>query len=98
MSKPALPAHLMLAEMALKRAQKSVRGKVRKNVGRAASDMADKGSGESKSRTLGQAAVLYGVSRLATRSVPGALLEGGGYLAKTLLEKRKAAAEHDSEE
>lgn len=85
MPKPALPAHLMLAEMALKKAQKSVRGKVRKSVEHSAKT--PNSSGQGKGRKLAKAAVLYGVSRLATRSVPGAVLVGTGFLAKTLLER-----------
>lgn len=41
-------------------------------------------------KTLGQTAISFVLARVATRSVPGAILVGGGALAKTLLERRKS--------
>jgi len=49
-----------------------------------------------KGRSLGQSLVGTMIARVATRSVPGALLVGGGLLAKTLYDRKrggKAAAE-----
>ena len=42
---------------------------------------------------------LYGVTKLATRSVPGAMVVAGGMLAKTLYDRRKSkrAAKRDGE-
>ena len=41
-------------------------------------------------RTLGQTLVSTGLARIASRSVPGALIIGGGALAKTLFDRRKS--------
>lgn len=85
------PAHLQLAEMALRRAQKSIRGKVstgiKSNVSGAVERKADASSG------LAQTALMFGITRLASRSVPGAMLVGGGFLAKKWLDKRKKNGE-----
>ena len=42
-----------------------------------------------KGRTLGEALVGTALARLAMHSVPGAILVGGGLLAKTLYDRRK---------
>jgi hypothetical protein len=44
-----------------------------------------------KGRSLGQSLVGTMIARVATRSVPGALIVGGGLLAKTLYDRRHAA-------
>ena len=57
---------------------------------------ADKAKNIIKGRSMTQTLVTTAVARIATRSVPGALIVGGGLLAKTLYDhgkKRKAAAE-----
>lgn len=41
-------------------------------------------------RTLGQTLVSTGLARIASRSVPGAFIIGGGALAKTLFDRRKS--------
>lgn len=41
-----------------------------------------------ENRSMGQMLASYAVARLATRSVPGAIVVGGGLLAKTLLDRR----------
>lgn len=43
-----------------------------------------------KGRSLGQSLVGTMIARVATRSVPGALLVGGGLLAKTLYDRKRA--------
>jgi len=45
-----------------------------------------------KGRSLGETLVGGAVARLAMRSVPGAILVGGGLLAKTLYDRRKGKA------
>ena len=54
-----------------------------------------------QNKTLKQTAFSWVLARLATRSVPGAIVVGGGALAKTLLDRRKnrhrAKAEGDAE-
>ncbi len=92
------PLLLGLAEMGLRRAQKGLRGKMRKDVGQSVKSSPIADSQDNPASKLGQAALLYGVSRFATRSVPGALLVGGGFLAKRWLDKRtvrrKAETQH----
>ena len=54
-----------------------------------------------QNKTLKQTAVSWVLARIATKSVPGAIVVGGGALAKTLLDRRrnrhKAKAEGDAE-
>lgn len=45
-----------------------------------------------KGRTLAQSLIGTAVVRLATRSVPGAILVGGSLLAKTLYDRRRGKA------
>ena len=42
-----------------------------------------------KGRTMGQTLLGTAVARIATRSVPGAILVGGGLLAKALYDRKK---------
>lgn len=44
----------------------------------------------SKGKGLMGAGIGYAATRLATRSVPGALMVGGGYLAKKLFDRHRA--------
>jgi len=44
-----------------------------------------------KGRGMAQALIGTAVARIATRSVPGAILVGGGLLAKALYDRRKGA-------
>lgn len=48
-------------------------------------------------KTLGQTLISFALARVATRSVPGAILVGGGALAKTLLERRKSRLRNKAE-
>ena len=43
-----------------------------------------------ESRSLVQTLAAYGVTKVATRSVPGAILVGGGLLAKTLFDRSQS--------
>lgn len=54
---------------------------------------AGKAGGKAGGKGRGLARMLIGtaVARIATRSVPGAILVGGGLLAKTLYDRRKGA-------
>ncbi|MEZ5743999.1 MAG: hypothetical protein R3D89_09850 [Sphingomonadaceae bacterium] len=45
-----------------------------------------------KGRTMGEALIGTAIARIATRSVPGAILVGGGMLAKTLYDRKKGLA------
>lgn len=50
-----------------------------------------------KGRSMTQTLVGTALARLATRSVPGALLIGGGMLAKSLFDRRKSRAQAKAE-
>jgi len=50
-----------------------------------------------KGRSMMQTLVGTAAARLATRSVPGAIIVGGGLLAKTLYDRRKSRAEAKAE-
>lgn len=43
-----------------------------------------------KNKTMGQTLLSFALARVATRNVPGAIVVGGGALAKTLLDRRKS--------
>lgn len=43
-----------------------------------------------QNKTLGQTLVSFALARVATKSVPGALVVGGGALAKALFDRRKS--------
>lgn len=86
MAKPLSPT-LVIAEAALLKARGKVRGKITKAIREQNTDHASE-----KSQKLKQAALVFSVTRLAARSVPGAILVGGGMLAKHLLAKRQANA------
>lgn len=93
---------LDLAEMGLRRARSKMRGKMRGQIGdeaagQPATSSPDDHSKAGPGRTIGQAALLYGVSRLATRSLPGALLVGGGFLVKNLLAKSRSGDAEDAD-
>ncbi len=48
-----------------------------------------------KGRSMTQTLVGTALARIATRSIPGALIVGGGLLAKTLYDRRRGAAAAD---
>lgn len=48
-------------------------------------------------RTLGQTLISTGLARIATRSVPGAVIVGGGALAKALYDRRKSKRQQQAE-
>ena len=50
-----------------------------------------------QNRTLGQSLFSFALAKVATRSVPGAVLVGGGALAKTLLNRRKSRLRNKAE-
>ncbi|MBW8784089.1 MAG: hypothetical protein JF593_05545 [Novosphingobium sp.] len=61
---------------------------------------AKKGKKVVKGRSMGQTLLSTAIARIATRSVPGAIVVGGALLAKTLYERRKprvADAEGEAE-
>lgn len=89
--------NLLLADVALRSGTLLVRrGLERGMLGKRYAP--DKARKIIKGRSLGETLVGAVVSRLALRSVPGAILVGGGLLAKTLYDRRKGrAALHEGE-
>jgi hypothetical protein len=59
------------------------KGLLRNRYGRSAKDMIE-------NRSLVQALASYAVARMATRSLPGAVIVGGGLLAKTLFDRGRS--------
>lgn len=51
-----------------------------------------------KNRTLGQTVMSWALARVATRSVPGAIVVGGAALAKTLIDRRTSRRKRASED
>jgi len=81
--------NLILADIALRAGGYLAKRSLQKNLlaGRYGADTA---SDILKNKTLGQSAISFLLARVATKSVPGAILVGGGALAKTLLDRRKS--------
>ena len=88
---PNAKTNLLLADVALRGSGLLVRrGLERGLLGKRYAP--DKARKIIKGRSLGETLVGAVVSRLAMRSVPGAILVGGGLLAKTLYDRRKGRA------
>ncbi|MBC2667102.1 hypothetical protein H7F51_16405 [Novosphingobium flavum] len=96
-SLPASPSpnpmtNLVLADIALRGGGRLLRHAIERGLlGRAYSPK--KAESLIKGRTMGQTLIGTALARIATRSLPGALLVGGGMLAKTLYERRHARAQ-----
>ncbi|QPC99096.1 hypothetical protein [Qipengyuania soli] len=88
--------NLMLADVAIRAGSYIVRRTVEKGFLRgrygkeAARDII-------QNKTLGQTVVSFGLARLATRNLPGAIIVGGGALAKTLYDRRKSKRKQQAE-
>ncbi|WP_226017223.1 hypothetical protein [Novosphingobium sp. FKTRR1] len=87
-------ATMILADVALRAGQTLVRrGVLGGLLGRQVAKAASKKSGRIiKGRTIGHTLVGTALARVATSSVPGAIVVGGGLLAKTLYDRRQAKA------
>ncbi len=80
--------NLILADIALQGGSLLVRrGLERGFLGRKYAP--DKAARILKRRSMGESLIGAAIVKLATRSVPGAILVGGGLLAKTLYDRRK---------
>ena len=92
--------NLLAADIAMRSAMRLFRRTVEKGLLRARFDPGT-ASDIVEGRSLGQTLVSAAAARMATRSVPGALLIGGGMLAKTLvdrsLSRRKSVRKGDRE-
>lgn len=78
--------NMLIADIALRSAGRIVRNSMQKGMLRAGFDR-DQAREIVNSRTMLSSLILYGASKVATRSIPGALLVGGGLLAKTLYDR-----------
>lgn len=82
--------NLIIADIALRGGGRLLRGAVER-VLLGAKYSPEKAKAIVKGRSMTQTLLGTAVARVATRSVPGALLIGGGLLAKTLFDRRKDA-------
>lgn len=80
---------LLVTEIVLRSIGRLTRHSLEKVVARRRYD-AEKARAIVEDRSMLHTAAAYGVTKLATRSVPGALLVGGGLLAKTLYDRGTA--------
>ena len=85
--------NMLIADVAFRAVSRLARNSLHKSVLKTKYS-SDKAKRIVENRSIGSTLALYGLSKLATRSVPGALLVSGGLLAKTLYDrggsKRKA--------
>jgi hypothetical protein len=92
---PSPATNLLLADLALRGGGQLLRRAVEYGLlGKAYSP--DKAKSLIKGRSMAQTLIGTAIARIATRSVPGALIVGGGLLAKTLYDRKrghKATAE-----
>ncbi|WFL76272.1 hypothetical protein P7228_09705 [Altererythrobacter arenosus] len=85
--------NILIADIVLRGAGRIMRNSMQKGMLRAGYDR-ETAREMINNRTMASSLILYGASKIATRSIPGALLVGGGLIAKTLydrgLSKREA--------
>jgi hypothetical protein len=86
---PSAATNLLLADLALRSGARLVRyGIERSYLGSAYSP--GKAKAIVKGRGLGKTLLYSAMTRIATRSVPGAILVGGGLLAKVIYDRKKS--------
>ena len=78
--------NVLIADIALRSAGRLVRNSMEKGMLRAGFER-DEAREIVDGRTMLSSLILYGASKVATRSLPGALLVGGGLIAKTLFDR-----------
>ena len=84
--------NLLIADIAMRGVGRIVRNSLHKGVLRTRYSQ-DKAKAIVENRSVINTLAVYGVTKLATRSVPGALLVGGGLLVKTLYDRGKSRME-----
>lgn len=85
---PNTMTNLIIADLALRGGGRLLRNAVERTVlGRKFSP--EKASNIVAGRTMAQTLLGTAIARIATRSVPGAILVGGGLLAKTLYDRKQ---------
>ena len=82
--------NLILADIALRGGGALLRRAVEAGLLGATTTSKRKAKQVIKGRSLGQSLIGTMIARVATRSVPGALIVGGGLLAKTLYDRKRA--------
>lgn len=82
--------NLIIADLVLRGGGRLLRNLVERNVLKAKYP-ADTAKSIVSGRGMAQTLVSTAIARVATRSVPGAILVGGGLIAKTLYDRRKGA-------
>lgn len=86
---PNSATNLLIADVLLRGASKLFNGSAKGQMLRTLIDPAA-AKRVLNGRTMGKSVVTYAATRLATRSIPGLLVVGGGLVAKTLLDRRSA--------
>lgn len=88
--------NLIIADVALRGGGRLLRHVVERNL-LGVKYPADKARDIVKGRSMTQTLLGTAVARIATRSVPGALLVGGGLIAKTLYDRSKKRSQAEAE-
>ena len=83
----------MLADIALRTGSLLLRRGIERGILGMGGKSPDAARAIVKGRTLGETLAGAALARLATASVPGAILVGGGMLAKTLYDRKKRQTE-----
>ena len=83
--------NLVIADLVLRGGGQLLRHAVERNV-LGIKFSKDKAANIVKGRSMAQTLIGTAIARIAMRSVPGAILVGGGLLAKTLYDRRHGAA------
>lgn len=78
--------NLIIADIVMRGVGRIVRNSLHKGVLRTRYSR-DKAKNIVENRSAVQTLAIYGITKIATRSVPGALLVGGGLVAKTLYDR-----------
>lgn len=81
--------NLLIADLVVRGVTRMTRQTLHKSVLRTGYSR-EKARKLANDHTILSTLALYGLSKLATRSVPGAMLVGGGLLAKTLYDRGKS--------
>lgn len=81
--------NLVIADIFLRGTGRILRNSIHKGVLRTTLDP-DKARDIIRNRSMVTSLALYGMSKMATRSVPGAALIGGGLLVKTLFDRSQS--------
>lgn len=84
--------NLIIADIVMRGVGRVVRNSLHKGVLRTRYSQ-DKARKIVENRSVVQTLAIYGVTKLATRSVPGALLVGSGLIAKTLYDRGQSRRE-----